>query len=65
MLQSRRGFLIGAGTLLTAAFVAEAQAIVHETAKPLLVKQTEVRHTLYWYLPKACNAVAVSRRFAI
>ena len=55
-MQSRRGFLIGAGSMLTAAFVAEAQAFVHETAKPLLAKQTEVRHTLYWYLPKACNA---------
>jgi hypothetical protein len=29
---------------------------VHSTGKPLLLKQSEVRHTLYWYLPKGSNA---------
>ena len=56
MLQSRRGFLIGAGSFLTAAFVADAREFVHTTGKPLLVKQSEVRHTLYWYLPKGSDA---------
>ena len=56
MLQSRRGFLIGAGSLLTAAFVTEAQAFVRRAAKPLLAEQVEAQHTLYWYLPKGSNA---------
>jgi hypothetical protein len=56
MLQSRRGFLIGAGSLLTAAFVTEAQAFVRQAAKPLLAEQVEAQHTLYWYLPKGSNA---------
>ena len=56
MLQSRRGFLIGAGSLLTAAFVDEAQAFVRQAAKPLLAEQVEAQHTLYWYLPKGSNA---------
>ena len=56
MLQSRRGFLIGAGSLLTAAFVSEAQAFVRQAAKPLLAEQVEAQHTLYWYLPKGSNA---------
>ena len=46
MLQSRRGFLIGAGSLLTAAFVTEAQAFVRQAAKPLLAEQVEAQHTL-------------------
>jgi hypothetical protein len=56
MLQSRRGFLIGAGAVLTTAFVKDAREFVHATGKPLLVKQPEARHTLYWYLPKGSNA---------
>jgi hypothetical protein len=56
MLQSRRGFLIGAGSLLTAAFVTEAQAFVRQAAKPLLAEQVKAQHTLYWYLPKGSNA---------
>ena len=56
MLQSRRGFLIGAGSLLTAAFVTEAQAFVRQAAKPLLAEQVEAQHTLYWYLPEGSNA---------
>jgi hypothetical protein len=53
---SRRGFLIGAGAMLTTAFVKDAREFVHTTGKPLLVRQSEVRHTLYWYLPKDSNA---------
>ena len=34
---SRRGFLIGAGGLLTAAFVKDAGAFVRRTKQPLLV----------------------------
>jgi hypothetical protein len=56
MLQSRRGFLIGAGSLLTAAFVTEAQAFVRQATKPLLAEQVGAQHTLYWYLPKGSNA---------
>jgi hypothetical protein len=52
MLQSRRGFLSGLGGALTTAFVAEAQAFVRKGAKPLLLRQPDVQHTLYWYLPK-------------
>ena len=33
---SRRGFLIGAGGLLTAAFVKDARSFVHRTEQPLL-----------------------------
>jgi hypothetical protein len=54
MLQSRRGFLVGAGAVLATAFVKDAE-FVHATGKPLLVKQSEVPHTLYWYLPKGSN----------
>jgi len=56
MLQSRRGFLIGAGSLLTAAFVLDAREFVDATGKPLLVKQSEARHMLYWYMPEGSNA---------
>jgi hypothetical protein len=56
VLQSRRGFLIGLGSVLTTAFVSDAREFVHTTGKPLLVEQSEVRHTLYWYLPKGSNA---------
>jgi hypothetical protein len=56
MLQSRPGFLIGAGAVLTTAFVRDAREFVHATGKPLLVKQSEARHTLYWYLPRGSNA---------
>jgi hypothetical protein len=31
MLQSRRGFLIGAGALLTTAFVKDARSFIHRT----------------------------------
>jgi hypothetical protein len=33
---SRRGFLIGTGNLLTAAFVKDAQTFVSRTRRPLL-----------------------------
>jgi len=56
MLQSRRGFLIGLGSVLTTAFVAEAEALVRETCTPLLAQPPQVRHTLYWHLPEGSNA---------
>jgi hypothetical protein len=46
---SRRGFLIGAGSLLTAAFVKDAQAFVGRTRQPLLETPPEVTQTLNWY----------------
>ena len=36
MLQSRRGFLIGAGPVLTTAFVKHARRFIHRTSQPLL-----------------------------
>ena len=46
---SRRGFLIGAGSLLTAAFVKDAQSFVSRTRRPLLETPPEVAQTLNWY----------------
>ena len=48
MLQSRRGFLIGAGSLLAAAFVKEASAFVRSTGLPLLVTPSEPTYWLFW-----------------
>jgi hypothetical protein len=49
MLQSRRGFLIGAGSLLTAAFVKDARSFIRTTVRPLLAPPTQASQTLYWY----------------
>jgi hypothetical protein len=49
MLQSRRGFLIGAGALLTTAFVADARSFIRINGRPLLARPTQVAETLYWY----------------
>ncbi|RUW84117.1 hypothetical protein [Mesorhizobium sp. M1E.F.Ca.ET.063.01.1.1] len=46
---TRRGFLIGAGGLLTAAFAKDAQSFVRRTAQPLLAKPVAVAETMYWY----------------
>jgi hypothetical protein len=46
---SRRGFLIGVGGLLTAAFVKDAKAFVSRTRRPLLEAPPEVAQTLHWY----------------
>jgi hypothetical protein len=46
---SRRGFLIGTGSLLTAAFVKDARSFVSTTHEPLLVAPPQVAQTLYWY----------------
>ena len=48
MLQSRRGFLIGAGSLLTTAFVSEATAFVRTTGKPLLFTPPDPNYWLFW-----------------
>jgi hypothetical protein len=34
MLQSRRGFLIGAGAMLTTAFVKDARPFIHRNSQP-------------------------------
>ena len=46
---SRRGFLIGAAGLLTAAFVKDAGAFLRKTKQPLLTPPPQVTQTLYWY----------------
>jgi hypothetical protein len=49
MLQSRRGFLIGAGSLLTAAFVKDARSFVRRNSRPLLASPAQTVQTLYFY----------------
>ena len=49
MLQSRRGFLIGAGSLLTTAFVKDARSFIRTNGRPLLARPAEVMQTIYWY----------------
>src|SRR5262245_6508914 len=49
MLQSRRGFLIGVGSLLTTAFVADARSVIRTTGRPLLTPPKQVARTLFWY----------------
>jgi hypothetical protein len=49
MLQSRRGFLIGVGAVLTTAFVKDARSFIHRAREPLLVPPSQVAETLYWY----------------
>jgi hypothetical protein len=46
---SRRGFLIGAGGLLTATFIKDAQSFVLRNDKPLLVSPSQTAGTLFWY----------------
>src|SRR5262245_51983385 len=49
LMLSRRGFLIGAGSLLTAAFVSDARAFASRTGKPLLAPPPQAAETMYWY----------------
>ena len=49
MLQSRRGFLIGAGALLTTAFVEDARSFIHLNGEPLLPPPPQVVETMYWH----------------
>src|SRR5262245_66595868 len=49
MLQSRRGFLIGAGAVLTAADVKDARSFVHQTNQPMLASPPQVAETMYWH----------------
>ena len=42
MLQSRRGFLIGAGVVLTTAFVKDARSFIDRTSQPLLATPSQV-----------------------
>jgi hypothetical protein len=48
MLQSRRGFLIGAGAVLTTAFVKDARSFIHRNSQPLLTSPPQVVETMYW-----------------
>ena len=48
MLQSRRGFLIGVGGLLTAAFVDGASTFASKTGLPLLIAPPEPKYWLFW-----------------
>ena len=48
MLQSRRGFLIGGGALLTTAFVKDARSFIRQTGQPLLATPRQVAQTMYW-----------------
>lgn len=49
MLHSRRGFLIGTGAVLTAAFVKDARSFIHRTSQPLLASPSQVVETMYWH----------------
>ena len=49
MLQPRRGFLIGVGSLLTAAFVKDARSFIRTSGRPLLARPKQVAQTMYWY----------------
>ena len=49
MLQSRRGFLVGLGSLLTAAFVKDASSFIRANGQPLLARPKQVAQTMYWY----------------
>ena len=49
MLQSRRGFLIGVGAVLTAAFVKDARSFIDSTNQPLLMPPSQVVETMYWH----------------
>jgi len=49
MLQSRRGFLIGAGAVLTTAFVKDARSFIRQTSQPLLASPSQVVETMYWH----------------
>lgn len=46
---TRRGFLVGAGGLLTAAFAKDAQSFIRRTGRPLLASPAEVAEIMYWY----------------
>jgi hypothetical protein len=46
---SRRGFLIGGGSLLTAAFVSDARSFIRKAGLPLLVPPPQPDRTIFWY----------------
>ena len=48
MLQSRRGFLIGAGAVLTTAFEKDARSFIHRNNQPLLAAPSQVAETMSW-----------------
>jgi hypothetical protein len=49
MLQSRRGFLIGAGAVLTTAFVRDARSFIDRNNRPLMASLSRTVETMYWH----------------
>ena len=49
MLLSRRGFLIGAGAMLTTAFVKDARSFIHRNNQPLMASLSRTVETMYWH----------------
>jgi len=49
ILQSRRGYLIGAGAVLTTAFVKDARSFIHRNNQPLLSSPSQVVEAMYWH----------------
>ena len=48
MLQTRRGFLIGVGAVLTMAFVNDARSFIQRMSQPL-ASPSQVVDTMYWH----------------
>src|SRR3954471_14518695 len=49
MLQSRRGFMIGTGAVLTTALVKDARSFIGGAHQPLLVSPSQVVETMHWH----------------
>ena len=60
--ETRRGFLIGTGGLLTMAFVRDARAFIRRKEAPLLAAPPCTAHTLYWDWPDGLDATATVPR---
>jgi hypothetical protein len=54
---SRRFFLIGSGTVVTAAFVKDAVRFADRTSRPLLIKPDQVETELFYYALPEDDAV--------
>ena len=59
---SRRGFLIGLGSVLTTAFVADAREFVHTTGKPLAGLETDLADVCLRHGQRARLARTTARR---
>ena len=53
-------FLIGAGSLLTAAFVSNARSFIRRTSQPLLASPAKFAQTLHWYHNGNCDTCHLS-----